>query len=390
VSLYPAILDYYSFTSDHVTFVLGDTLALLGVLALDKVPYRRARVAAAVLCFVLCAAIYQPKIALIALLLLIWCIRGAITERNVRSLVTERIVPAAFVFVLSLVVYYVATKLVMVTATSVPRTHINDPQAILREALRAYPEVWRYFTRADYLPQLLHALPFLGIVLGSVALMWQVRTKGWFMLCAMLVLLAAFPLVLQLTYIINDMTWRNAGRILTAHAYFVLFFLVSAWALPRLRMASITVLGIMIYFFVIVGVQETSAAALKTVYDLQKLNRIVARMEPLLSPGGIPVVAIGSMRQSRVVERKRSYPNRLYRPNITKDTFAPYRQVAILNFFLGHDLLRVPTRGQVEAAVGSAKGREPWPSPDSVYLHDGVLVILLTEYKPGALTTWSQ
>ena len=386
VSLYPAILDYYSFTSDHIAFVVGDTFALLGVLALDRMDGRKAPVGVAALCFLLCLATYQPKIALIAVLLLMWCIRGTLDRRDIKSMVVERVVPASMTFALAVIAYYVSTRLIIVSPQ--PRTHINDLYTFLQQVLQAYPEVWRYFTKADYLPRPLQALPLLGIALGSIALVWQVRKNGWSMISAVLVLLAAFPLALQLSYLINDATWRNTGRILAAHAYFVLFFLASAWALPRLRVISMTIMGVMLYYFVIVAAQETNAAALKTVYDLQKLNRIVARVESLIPPGGVSVVAIGSMANKQFSEYG-AYPNTLYRPHLKSDTFAPYRQVGILNFLLGRDLLRAPTRAQVGAAVASAEDRDPWPSPKSVYVHDGILVVLLSRYKPGAAATWS-
>ena len=76
LALHPAFLDYYSFTVDHISFALGDTLGLLGVVVLARTPDQRVGIVLAIVCFVLMLATYQPKIGLMAVLLLIWCLDG--------------------------------------------------------------------------------------------------------------------------------------------------------------------------------------------------------------------------------------------------------------------------------------------------------------------------
>ncbi len=102
----------------------------------------------------------------------------------------------------------------------------------------------------------------------------------------------------------------------------------------------------------------------------------------------VPVVVIGGLDFSTEEQRLKRYPNRLYKAHLTSETFAPYRQTEILNFFLGSDVMARPSQAQIDQAIASAKGRRPWPAPDSVYVEDGVAVILLQPYRDGMSVTW--
>ncbi len=279
LSLHPAILDYYSFASDHLYFVIGDSLALLGTLALDRIDDRRLSLPLATLCFFLTLATYPSKGALIGVLLVMWCILWSIGPEaegpgRWQRLFRNRLIPAALTFGLALILFYLSSKLV-VTHPSVNRTHVNDAGTVVRQILRAYPEVIQSFTsRVDYLPHLLRFIPALAVLVGVVAIVWQsLRARG--LTLAALALLAAIPIALQFSYIVNEDTWANVGRILSPQAYVLLFFIAVAWRTALLRPIATVLVAVMIYFFCIVGSQEANAAALKTIYDTAKLNRIV-------------------------------------------------------------------------------------------------------------------
>jgi hypothetical protein len=403
LALHPAFLDYYSYTGMHLPFTLGDTAALLGIVALDRTPNRRLGTALGIVCFVLTLATYQPKIALIALLLLIWCVQGAGlppghgTEDTpaigpVSQSLVSRIMLAACAFVAALGLYYVSAKLV-VTDNSTSRTQINDLHGMLQALLQAYPETLANFTkRVDYMPRRGLYVPFVGIVLGIAALTrraWHVqKRRAVFTLC----LIALFPAALQLSFVLNKFTWQNAGRILSPHAYTLLFFLASAWSLPKWRRLPTLLIAMLVYCFGIVGSQEANTAALKNVFDVAKLNRIAARVEsvaPDLYRQQMPLVVVGELElKSEGLLRK--FPNGLYRSHFTAaETFAYYRQPEILNFFLGHSAVIRPTKTQVDAAVASMPGRRPWPAPESVYVYNGVIVVLLQSYGPNVpISTW--
>ena len=67
--------------------------------------------------------------------------------------------------------------------------------------------------------------------------------------------------------------------------------------------------------------------------------------------------------------------------------FAPYRQREVLNFLIGREAFRLPTQTEVDRARASMRGRAPWPSAESVYLVDDILVILLEDYRPDLPVT---
>jgi hypothetical protein len=246
----------------------------------------------------------------------------------------------------------------------------------------------------DYLPHVLKYVPALAILLGIAALAWQAYRVQKGLALAALTLVAFFPVALQLSYIINELTWPNAGRILAPHAYFLLFFLTSAWSLPSFRPVATLLVTVLVYYFCIVGTQETNAAALKTIFDLGKINRVVTRLEsviPDLYQRQLPVVVVGELVVTKEqTERLKRYPNDLYRAYVITETFVAYRQVELLNFFLGRDAVTGPTQTQSDAALVSQQGRRPWPAPESVYEQDGVIVIILESYGPDVPVTWPQ
>jgi hypothetical protein len=149
---------------------------------------------------------------------------------------------------------------------------------------------------------------------------------------------------------------------------------------------STGILAVLLYFFVIDGSQEMNAAALKRIYDVEKLNRIVSRIDtvvPELGETPLPIVVIGGLDYGgEQRQRLKSYGLKPYYWQDVTETFAPYRRVELLNFFFGHNYVTWPTKAQVDAAVTSVQGRRPWPAPEAVYLQNGVLVMLLQRYEP--------
>jgi hypothetical protein len=68
--LYPGFLDDYSFTSDHIAFVAGDSLALLGFVLIFRLRDLPGRCLSAAMCWFLTLSVYAPKVALIGLFVL--------------------------------------------------------------------------------------------------------------------------------------------------------------------------------------------------------------------------------------------------------------------------------------------------------------------------------
>ena len=182
-------------------------------------------------------------------------------------------------------------------------------------------------------------------------------------------LIALFPVALHAVYILNDQTWRDNGRILSPEAYCLLFFLVSAWSVRPLRHFVTFLMLILAWQFANLGSQEANAAAMKNIFDLAKINRIVTRIEDIaadLYGQKIPLVIVGNLSFGSDQPPFKKTPNRLYGAQFSTETFVNYRQVPIVNFLLGREVVTAPTELELNAALASEHGRRPWPAPEFV------------------------
>lgn len=395
ICVHPTFLDYYSFAADHIAFTLGDTLALMGALALQRDSRQPRAFAFATFCFVLSLAAYQPKIALIALLLVLLLLQlstgvGLVGARpeNVRSF-GVRMGLAAGSFVAAVLVYFASTKLTIAYDSGF-RTHLNGIGAVFVQLRNSYSAIYNStYATVDYLPRSFSLFPTASALFGIgvvILTAWR-RAPIWSGIAAVLVVL--IPPALKLAKIINDQTWDHKGRIEAPVAYASLFLLAAVLMTARGRTLATALLVLYIYFFAILGSQETNTAAFKSMYDLNRINRIVARAEPLLLPGKqTPVVVIGDMNDS-FLDQFRQYPNTMFSSQVRTEAFASYRQVEIMNFFLGHYGFARPTTAEVKAALAGAAGRKPWPDADAVYFNGEAIVIILGPYVAGTSVTWA-
>lgn len=396
--MYPAFLDYYSFSIDHVTFVLGDTLALTGAFCFLKCRKVWTRIGGSALFFLMSIAAYQPKVSLVSFL--------ACSALLLRLLKTAEPKPANFsmrdaifdalslvvAVVVSLGLYWLTSKIV-VTADASTRLHLNTLGDIIREMFSAYPKTFIYFTSVSTgIPSSLRLLSAFGIVLGVAAVLLQAWRKHALAVLLAIGVLALMPIALRATYVINNLSWPDAGRLLVANGYCLAFFLGLGFRTKIIRAGSSVAAIICLYFFTVLATQQSSAAMLKTTYDLNFINRIVARSESVLGRLGgppRPVVVAGSYPDFNQLRHVR-YSNGQSTACVSSHAFPGYRQSESLNFFLGQDILRHPTADEVSRALESMSHKEPWPSEESVYLLDGeILVILLEPYRLGIPTTWT-
>jgi len=407
VCLYPAILDTYSFASDHLTFTLGDTLALAGIfcLATQRPSPKNAFVSG--LCFMLSLAAYGPKIAFIALLCLCHLAMSIATDNDASdndatgprsgdpSTVLLRLLQRSgcvfAVFAAACVCFYASTKLV-VTQDAGMRVQLNSAEQMGQAVVQAYRKFLLYCTvDSDYLPVSLRALPAMAVALGAVSLLLNARRKGATAIAILAMLLALVPLVLRASYIINGNTYEDNGRITYVNGYALVFFLAAALHRPMLKWCAMGMLLLLCYVMAVVGTQETNAAAMRTFYETNMVNRIAARIEDQtagLYEGKRALVVIGAL-PDFPYQRYVRYRNQRMQPHARFTAFPFFRQVELLNFLFGQDVLQLPTAAQVERATASAKDRKPWPSADSVYVEDDVVVVLLQEYQEGVPRTTS-
>jgi hypothetical protein len=394
--VYPAFIDNASFTADNLTFALGDTLALIGIICCRQRAKGWWVAAAAIACFVLSIAAYQPKIALIAFL----CICLAVTSiangrdsirdlRAFQAAAVDVVVPFV-VLVAAVVVYYLSIRLTL-TQPLREHTYVSSVSEMIASMESAYRAFVRYFSaNSDYLPLRLRFLPGAAIALGSVALVAQSRRRGAPATALILLLLSLVPVALRATYVINKYTWDDFGRILFAHAYALAFFIGCALQWRFTEKLSFGVLVLLIYWCALIDTQETSAVMLKTNYELATVNRIASRVEDVvedLYDGQHAIVVIGHF-PAFDFSKYLAHPNQGNQAQALTYGFEVYRQVEILNFVFGKDVVRRPSIEEVTAAIASSHGRPAWPAHTSVYLDGRVIVILLERPHVGVPITW--
>jgi hypothetical protein len=403
ICLYPAILDTYSFASDHLTFAIGDTLALAGILCLASQRPSPTNAVVSGLCFMLSLAAYGPKIALIGLLCLCHLAMSIATDNDATDSdatgsrsgdPTATLLRLGYVFAVfaaACLCYYASSKLV-VTQDAGMRVQLNSAGQMGKAVVQAYHKFFRYCTvDSDYLPVFLRALPAMAVVLGTVSLLLSARRKGATAIAIVAILLSLIPLAVRASYIINGNTYENNGRITYVNGYALVFFLAAALHRPLLKWCAMGMLLVLFYVMAVVGTQETNVAAMRTIYETNMINRLAVRIEEQtedLYEGERALVVIGALPEFPY-DRYVRYRNLKTQPHSRFTAFPFFRQVEILNFLFGRVLLKAPTAAQVERATASAKDRKPWPAADSVYVEDDVVVVLLQKYKEGVPRTIS-
>ena len=397
--LYPAFLDYYSFYIDGITFVLGDTFVLLGLIVYYNQQVFFRRIAMMALFFLLAIASYQPKVSLVCFLALAALLLrfsqpkcGGASGANDWISVLQEITAMALAVGISIGFYWLTAKL-LVNFDKDARTHINTFKEAIEQMCFCYTRIYTFYMKGNIgLPQWLHLLPTLSVVFGTAAIlksMWKNNARA---IPFALFILGVLPIALYLPYVINNETWQHAGRILSAQGYCLVFFIGCGMRERIFKDASIIIASVFFYFFMVLSTQENSAIAFKTIYDFNNINLLITRVESVLgtlNPTPYALVIVGHFPTFNYSQYIRS-PAEAIQAQIFTQTFETYRQTEILNFFLGKEVFRRPTIKEEELAIHSIQGKMPWPSEQSVYIEDNTLVILLEKYAPGISITWAE
>ena len=399
ICLQPAILDTYCFASDHLALAVGDTLALTGTLCLARSRPNPRSAFVAGLCLMLSLATYGPKIAFLGLLC-VCHLATSLARPPADAAATSgptgdfRVAATRIAYAVAVVaaacLFFFATVKVCVSPEAGMRVQLNSANQMVQAAFTAYPRFLALCTQeSDYLPVALRALPAVAVAMGCVALVLDAGRAGPAAAAAVTLLVATLPAVVRAAYILNPNSYEDQGRLTYVNGYAIAFFLAVALHRPRLKWFATALLLMVAYFMAVVGSQETNAAAMKTIYETNTLNRLAARIEDRvdnLYKGTRPLVVIGQI-PDMPYQRYVRFENRFARPHARFTAFPPFRQVPFLNFLFGRDVLRPPTAAEVERATASARERKPWPAEESVYFEDGVVVVVLERYRDGVPRT---
>jgi len=380
VALHPAALDYYAFTADGITFTFGDTLILLGVLALDRRGRSWVALTAATLAFVLAFAAYQPKIAVLATVVLAWLATRALARDTGAAELLRLALAAALCCLAALGLYWLSIQITMVDAAGrrPDATHVNDWGEVVRQFVNAYrvmpASAWR---QIQHLPSGTGFAAALLVPAGLAAVLVRGWRRGALAFLAAGLALALLPPAIHLSAIVNRESWPDAGRLSMGYAYALPFLagaaMVGLW--PRRIVAGLA--AIVLYGFAIIAVQENQFISTKTLFETSLMSRIVGRIEMVLPDRAIrPLVVAGSTKFGYARRLVQEF-DRPLRPQFRVPAFIAYRQVQIANFFLGEDLLRAPSEAERAAALAGVEHRPQWPAAGSVYLQDGAVVVNL-------------
>lgn len=133
--------------------------------------------------------------------------------------------------------------------------------------------------------------------------------------------------------------------------------------------------------------QVNGYMAMKSLMETELMSRLAGRIEALLPDGEQrPLVVFG--RPSFPHEGLIGVRRRPLQAQVTSTSFASYRQVTILHYFMGNRVLRGPEPEEVERARAASAGHAAWPAADSVFLADGAMIVLLELPTERSPVTW--
>jgi hypothetical protein len=393
--LYPAFIDYYAFSVEHLTFVLGDTFAILAALALVRGAPSPARLVLSACGFTLSIACYQPKLGLVALLVasvaLLRLARPSPGEAPPRAAAVFRELGTLLLVAAGSVALYWVSMRLTVTEWSPGRTHVNTLSAAWQQAVVAYGETARFYSSGIAgLSRTGHVTVLAILALGICGFAWDAGRRAPWLVPVVLAVVAILPVGLRATYVVNELAWSEPGRILFPFGYGLVLFLARGL---QVRLAGVAV-GIagagLLWSFLVFDTQQANYAAYKSQRDAWWIGRIVDRVEPLAPPapgGPVPLVVAGFYPELPVDKFIRRPGKGI---QLNTPTFETYRQVFILNAFLGRDAFRSPTAAELDRARASMIGRKPWPAAESVYLVEQTVVVLLEEPTSRTEMTWTE
>jgi len=385
-ALHPALLDYHGFSIDAIGFTVGDSLILLSVLILDRRGASPLAWIASSVLFMLAIAIYPPKLAVFAVVVIGWLTARAASNDTDAKTVLRMTASGAVVFAGGIALYGGSLWLTLESTAAIGRG-TNNSVNTLAEAIEQFIGSYSYVI--DNFHRQWHGLPggagtasAILSGLGAVSLLLRSAKRGAIPVAVWLIGLALILPAINLSAIANKNSWLDNGRLSVGYTYCLAFLaaggMVGRWPLYLARLLSVVIL----YGFFIIAVQENQFISTKSVFETSMMTRIAARIEDVLPNREVrPLVVIGETEFELGPHLLRE-PTRPLRPEFRLPTFVDYRQPQFTNFFLGQDIVRFPTDEERETAIRNSASRPVWPAPGSVYL-DGETVVVNLDRPPS-------
>jgi len=395
IGLHPAFLDYYSFAADHLSFVLGDSFAVLAAWVLLRGQGPAFRLGGAALLNMLALALYGPKIALVLLLALLMLLLRVVEAEppgpDPRALLGEIGVACGSVL-LAVLAFGLSARLV-IRHPILPGAHLNTLPEMAAALVASYGKGLHYLGGMAGLPSgALRLLPVLLVLLGLLALGGRLRRLGWPQRSVAMLTILLLPVALNGASIINNSSPGDRGRFVAAYAYGLVFFLAQAMRVRWLRYPALALAALVLWFFLALAMQQTNAAQFKNTYELAMINRILSRLEPLITATSDqpaqPVLIVGRYPPFDLGPYVR-WRGDVDAPHLlASEIFAPYRQTEMLNYLLGRELLRRPSAAEIDHALPRLRGTPPWPAQESVFRDGRTIVVTLEPWRADMPMTW--
>jgi hypothetical protein len=374
--IFPTVLDQYSFYT-ATTFVLGETLVLIGYYFL----YIKSNYKICLINFILSLAIYQPIIALIILIPLLLILYESISTFEINF---KFIKLSLFCILVSTILSQIPNYFIYKYIISTPRFSDFDLKQIISQIINTPIYVFRFFRYCFYANTnvFVRFIPLLLFFLFNLVMLYKSKNKF-----CVAVFLLLIPFVLQSVFILSSGKAELEGR---SHSVYAIFFVISALLIIRklpTKFSTLLVLPylIVLFIFSINILQITNYLTYKNIYDKNYLNRVVARIEPLIDLNKkYKIVILGKIPDYWIGNNIR-YAN--YLPHSTKSFFQPYRHVEILNYWLGSEIFSYPDKMSINIAKLKAFNLKSYPNLNCILLNDDLLVLKLSDTDQ---TTWSK
>lgn len=394
ITIHPAITDYYSWGGVSVNFCLADTFSILAVYYCSR--YGLTNSLASIICIVFCAATYQPKVSIIATIGSLFLVSKLLSSTNNNDLKNIFIFAGKFIFIviISGLIYYVIlvntiAEEVGITSNS-GRLHVNSIAEFIPSITNSIEYTQSYFfSKQNFIHPNDYYIPFgttVFFILISLSSFFNknICTKQiiiYFVLFFFMLFMLLFSM--NLVFLITTKAYSTDGRFFGSYAY-VLAFFISYLIDNESKIISLLFKSIYIaisVFFIFDNAQYSYRGYMQNKFEYSFVTRIAMRVENIIQPQKkYKLVVLGNLPWDSIrskLSRKNNIQFRKVIANYDQPGFIHYRRVEYLNFIMGNDIFISPDIKDIAIAKTHALSINNWPSTDSVFIIDDILVVVL-------------